>query len=674
MRFSVRALATSLAFLPTLLGAGLAPPGAAGDDKLTIEGRALDGDGKPIPGAEIFLAPLRLEGDSPPLEARAIADAEGRFRLGFPRSDLATTPVAGGPLRLVTIVARADGYGPGWLRLDRLKSGEPVELRLVRDDIPVEGMIADLAGRPLAGVVIHPAKIYASPEGRMDAFLEAFRDNPFEIFQILSGNGRLQTLGACPPVLPRELKTDDQGRFRLAGVGRDRVVDLEVEGRDIESLTVHVMTRRDVNVRNLRRETGGFQVMRESGSNLPVLLSARFHHIAGPTRPVVGTIREKGTGRPVAGASVFGSVRFGRESRARAETDAEGRYRLVGLPSEGKIVVQPGPAKRGTWPYLTEVVERTLDGAGRDPVTVDFLLARGVVFRGRLTDASTGKPVYGSVVYLAFTDNPCIGKYPGSAGPAVMRPDGSFEVVGLPGPGVVTVRAAEDRFSMSRPEQWNYPADDAGCYSTTMGQTPCSFFHKVIRVNPDEGVAEMPCNVTLDPGLTVRGHLVDADGRSVVGATALGLTALGSMIQPADAEFVATGLERDRPRKVYFFNQRRTLGRTVELPGDARGPVTVTLQPTGTLSGRVVDERGRPRPDVSVSCYVRARPFSMMRQAARTDAEGRFRFAGLLPDLTYEIYSQNAEPRAGLKVRMGDTRDLGDIPTGSGAAGQGGER
>ena len=37
--------------------------------------------------------------------------------------------------------------------------------------------------------------------------------------------------------------TDGEGRFRLTGIGRDRIVDIDVEGPTIQNATITAMTR-----------------------------------------------------------------------------------------------------------------------------------------------------------------------------------------------------------------------------------------------------------------------------------------------------------------------------------------------------------------------------------------------------------------------------------------------
>src|SRR5262249_61078489 len=71
---------------------------------------------------------------------------------------------------------------------------------------------------------------------------------------------------------------------------------------------------------------------------LATYYGADFRHAAAPSRPVVGVARDQDTKKPLAGVTVRSYVRAAGPDRFRAvdivrtTTDAEGRYRLTGLP------------------------------------------------------------------------------------------------------------------------------------------------------------------------------------------------------------------------------------------------------------------------------------------------------------------------------------------------------
>ena len=627
------------------------------DDVMKVDGRVLDPAGRPVSGARLYLNPPgEVRADREP---RATSDAGGRFRFTFRKSEIAGPGWQEEPWKYAQIVAQAEGFGPDWVDAGELLPGQPVTLNLVEDDVPVEGTIEDLEGRPLAGIIVRPMVVDAPRTGRLDRFIERFRENPF--FPPIGGREDFRAL--LPPFPGAELKTDGQGRFRLSGVGRERLVLLEIEGPNVEHLHIYVATRPGVDFRRVDRSSADYRRGMEGGAPLPVVYSSKFHHLANPSRPIAGTVRERGTDKPIADVLVS-AVAIGRAVGANARTDAEGRYRLLGMPSEGRIRVW---ANRGKGqPYLKQRVERSIDSAGGDAVTVDFQLARGVLMRGRMTDAETGKPVRGSVYYLAFGDNPYLSKVPeiGGDAPSVLtEQDGSYETVGLPGRGVLAARASDDRFTKSRPEQWGEPPDERGLYTTAqMGLLPADGFHRVARIDPKEGTTTLEHDFVLDRGIAMAGKLVDPDGRPVGRASAFGLHVLSFWDDVDGRGLTVTGLERDRPRQVLFLNAERTLGRVITLPGDERGPLTVTLQPCGTLVGRVIDGQGRPRPNVGVSSSVQIGTFGLAHQQARTDADGRFRITGLLPGLSYGLAIDKRSERVDdITVRSGEVKDLGDL-------------
>src|SRR5262249_31790212 len=113
----------------------------------------------------------------------------------------------------------------------------------------------------------------------------------------------------------------------------------------------------------------------------------KFDHAAGPSRPVVGVVRDLDTGKPIAGAQVP-VEHVGREIlwdplRARAKTVRGGRFKLVGMPlKEGNRVVARGP---GDEPYLG-LVKQPKIASGLGPLEVDFALKRGTWVTGRVFD------------------------------------------------------------------------------------------------------------------------------------------------------------------------------------------------------------------------------------------------------------------------------------------------
>ena len=66
---------------------------------------------------------------------------------------------------------------------------------------------------------------------------------------------------------------------------------------------------------------------------------ADFRHVAAPTKPIIGVVRDKDTKKPLARVTVRSQALLsGPHSylvfdRARTTTDSQGRFRLTGMPS-----------------------------------------------------------------------------------------------------------------------------------------------------------------------------------------------------------------------------------------------------------------------------------------------------------------------------------------------------
>ena len=169
---------------------------------------------------------------------------------------------------------------------------------------------------------------------------------------------------------------------------------LEVAGPNIESLSIYALTRRDANLKALKNLSPQNRMQHEAGANLPLIYSSRFQHLAGPSRPIIGTVRDGQTHAPIPnmGVAIYA---VGRESGGHAKADAQGCYRIEGLPVSGRLRALSFPL--GEEPYLKATHELNLTATDLKPMTVDFNLARGIRIQGRVTDSSNGHPVPGVV-------------------------------------------------------------------------------------------------------------------------------------------------------------------------------------------------------------------------------------------------------------------------------------
>ena len=119
-----------------------------------------------------------------------------------------------------------------------------------------------------------------------------------------------------------------------------------------------------------------------------------FRHVAAPTKAVLGVVRDRDTGKPLAGVTIesyiLANSRVPANNIVHTTTDIQGRYRLIGLPKGkgNKLRLVP----RDDQPYVS-VDALVPDRTDLEPVMVDFELKPGVWIEGKLTDKNSGLPV-----------------------------------------------------------------------------------------------------------------------------------------------------------------------------------------------------------------------------------------------------------------------------------------
>jgi hypothetical protein len=155
--------------------------------------------------------------------------------------------------------------------------------------------------------------------------------------------------------------------------------------------------------------------------------------------------------------------------------------------------------------------------------------------------------------------------------------------------------------------------------------------------------------------------VVGPDGKPLSGVEVVGLTATPDDEMLDGPSFTVQGLNPRCGRDLFFRHGGQGLGKALTVRGDEAGPLTVQLEPCGSVIGRVVDKGGEPVPRVSLSFRLGDR----MDVVAETDRDGCFR-AALLSWQKYTLAPYS--PRRLLKdvgdieVESGQTKDLGDLP------------
>jgi RNA polymerase sigma factor (sigma-70 family) len=640
-----------------------AQPAAGADrDALAYGGRVLGPDGRPVTGARLSLMPSWVYLDRPaPSPVYATTGADGRFRFEVPRFRF-------GDYQTSALAATADGHGVGWLDVDLRDRKDNLTVRLVPDDSPVAGQVVDLQGRPIPGVTVRVLDVKAAPGDDLRLWLRAVEGKQGMSLGLEERYFTRRLRSAEVPDLPRQAVTDPDGRFRFTGIGRDRLITFRISGPTITTQELRVLTRpgRPIQVPESTFYPDG------RPASFTTYYAANFRHVTAPARPIVGVVRDRDTKKPLAGFTVQ-SYKMANNpvhglDLTRTTTDAQGRYRLTGMPKGADNMIAIVPPR--DQPYVAVHAE-VPDGPGIEPVTVDFELKRGVWIEGNLTDKATGKPVQWFVSYFALLSNPKLEDYPGFDGTdgfnrVQTKEDGSYRIVGLPGPGLVVVQHGG-------PYLRSAERDDAlGSADKVLYTSPFHLWgmttHALARINPAPGTARLTCDVTLDPGRTFRGTLAGPDGKPLTGVRTYGLRGNDGWERPAlaTADFTVQAFNPRRPHPVLFRHVERGLVGVFEPPQDLSQTVTVRLRPGATATGRLVDADGRPRANVSLNLSIRARGdswegYSLRDRPIRTDADGRFRLDTLLPGYQFELYDLRGGYHFGDGLRPGATKDLGDV-------------
>jgi RNA polymerase sigma factor (sigma-70 family) len=624
---------------------------------IPVRGQVLDPDGKPVKGARL----LFIYGSSRkyPEKVWGTSAADGRFEFAVAKT-LLDDPWYENNKDSTYVVAGADGYGCAFAKLPPGVAGD-VTLRLNKDDVPIQGRILDLEGKPVAGATVRIDDLLSFPKkGDLIPFLDGLKAGTQNADMVhLTGLWSPAYGALIPPVT-----TGVDGAFTIKGVGRERLVGLRIDGPTIVTRLIKAMTQPSATLRRYQDKPA----MDDRRATYHGYYGPTFDLVIPPTRPIVGVVRDKATGKPLAGVTVHTYLISGMEgihnNLIRVTTDKDGRYRIVGLPKgQGNQI----SARPEDVPYLSAMAD-VPDTPGLEPVTVDFALQRGVWVTGRVTDKATGKPVASGIEYFALADNPhANGVKLDDANWHATKDDGTFRTVALPGPGVITVRSTYDRYRMGigadrikgNRAQGGFDLIRTRPYLLHPGN-----YHVLVPINPEPGAESITCDVVLDPGRTLKGIVIGPDGQPLAGARVSGEKPMVYWGQQTlkDAEFAITSLGDDESRQIQVMHEGKKLIGSLTVRASDKGPVRVQLEPWGSVTGRLVKPDGEPMTNVWVNINHLPR--------VKPDKDGKFRIDGLARSMKYSV-SVVKDPGYGLEIsgknikditiQPGETKELGEI-------------
>jgi RNA polymerase sigma factor (sigma-70 family) len=191
-------------------------------NQLVVSGRVVNADGEPVQGAKLYVWTSTVKEPAARTE-RATTQKDGRLRFLVSKAERGHE---------AKIVASAKGFGPDWQDLGDGDNVGEILLRLAKDDVPIEGRVLDLEARPVSDVTI---EVTGLQQGDLKPWIEARQRGRYPELP--------QRIGPQALEGPSSVKTDKDGRFRLTGFGRERVVALKIHGANIENSTFWVITR-----------------------------------------------------------------------------------------------------------------------------------------------------------------------------------------------------------------------------------------------------------------------------------------------------------------------------------------------------------------------------------------------------------------------------------------------
>lgn len=650
-----------------------------------VTGRVLSPKGKPVAKAKLYSPRLSKK---PPLNPnnldfvqRGTTDKDGKFSIQIPPDDFSFTPT-------VDLIAIAPGYAFQWEKIPLNRARYRADLHLAEEQV-VEGRVLSTEGKPLPGVSVSAQGVYLPATGKnLDAFLSAWKQEheranvhtPRRIYVPLE-----KVLGIR--------KTDQRGRFLIRGLPREAVVNVVLSGDQMAQMSFNVVTRSNFDPVPCNKAA---QNRRLPGQlpHLTLLYGPKAELVASPMREIVGTVKESGTGKPLAGIQVWASAGNG---TVLAKTDAKGRYHLKGLPRLNEHLVHVNPPAGSE--YLMSGKRIHPEGA-TGPLKADLVLAKGVVLKGKVVDKATGKGVECGLRFIPLPDNKYFDKpgYDSYRTERLMRrteANGSFRLVVMPGSGILVGQVSYQlklpglklnpyRLAKLTPSDFKKlkaTADDEGrAYFSTAGGSieflRLQHTYKILNLRPEAG--EVNHRLTVDQGKKVPVEILDDHGKPLSGAMVAGLTESWPMVHRLPtAKGYIYALDPKEPRRVLFYHPEKKLAQTHVLRGDEKGAIQVRLEPSASMKGMLTDQEGEPLVDAEVRVYSRNeigrelyRQLRLNRAPARTDAKGQFRVEGLIPNMKIGVSirkgreSRVGVPRIGLRtIGSGETEDLGTVKT-----------
>jgi protocatechuate 3,4-dioxygenase beta subunit len=529
-----------------------APKRKSDDDRMVVTGRVVDPDGKPISNAQIAVVGRRnsLFREPKPF-GQTKTDVTGRYRLRMPRTSSSS-------FLKVSVFASSPGFGIGWQPLN-LNADQPEVLIELPPEQIIRGRLINLEGQPASGV-----KVYVTQIGKP-----------------VPGGRTLWSMWFSEPVddlsaWPGPITTDERGRFVLRGIGRKLAVNLQTRDEPFARESIHIRADDTTEIREISMALA-------------------------PAQIIEGTVVSEKTGKPVPNARLNVTVGFDAKNKyagsaISGRANENGYFRLNPYPGKSYVIAAFAPAGRAELNLQRELKWPV----GSPQQRVEMRLPSGVLVRGRVTEAETGRPIAGAGIEYRprrfGNSNLRDDVITGWQARTTSGKDGVFRIAVLPGPGHLLINGPTPDYIHQEVGARTIDGDQPG------GQR--IYAHAVHRLDLQLDAKVHTLDVSLRRGVTIKGRLVDPDGKPVKEAKMLWRYPMlasehrfrGLPTTIRDGQFELHGLDPNETYPVVFLDPENELGAAVELSGrsDARRSLVVPMVPCGSATTRFIDPDGKP--------------------------------------------------------------------------------
>ena len=425
-----------------------------------------------------------------------------------------------------------------------------------------------------------------------------------------------------PPSLDREIievKTNQQGKFQFSSIDVPMVGSISVTGKGIADAAL----------------SGA------SFSNEIVL-------VAQPGKSVRGKVIDDKTGLPIANAP----LRLASGAK-QMQTDESGQFEMTGLSAFQPLVLFVDPVSNS--PYLWN--NKTIPvQQGFDPVEVEIKLTPGIAGSCKVTDFDGGGPAPAQVYYLPTPENENFQPFAerlfarGFAPSTRTDDKGVAKFAAMPGPGYVVVVAS----GFPPNESVNKLTDQERAMLLQFTRT--NEVTAIESIDPKELNEEIELSVLVSKGRSIEMQLADAVGEDdyLIVHRAASKTTYSQRI--TGNKFAAGQFQPGETRQILVHAPGKRMGAVAQIKAEAESPIQLSMEPTGSLVGKIVNKDGDPQPGLLLRFEIAdGEGFQEIASEIFTDANGRFEKPSLIASLAYRISAIRLSKSTGNMRMMSET-------------------